>query len=658
MRRLGVEMPAASAILSASMTTGTATLRPTAPTRDGIAIPVLASIAGLLYLVNLTVSGYANTYYAMAAQAASQSWSALFFGALDGPGFITMDKPPLATVLMGLSVKAFGLNSWSILLPEALLGVGTVLILYLAVRRSFGSAAGLVAGLLMAVSPVAVLIFRYNNPDALLTFLLVSAAWALGRGIEDGRLRWALLSASLVGAAFLTKYLQAYVVLPCFALVWLACAPVTLRVRLVGLIAAALTVGIVSFWWVAIIEFIPAGSRPHIGGSTKDSTLDLLLGYDGLGRLFGQLPPGAGPGSPPGGPGGPPAGGPAGLTFAGRAGPLRLFNDQFAGQVAWLLPAAVVAIGVAIAVHARQARTDRRVAGYLLWGSWLAVHAAVFSLMSGTIHAYYAVILAPALAALIGGGATELWQWRTMSRWAGAALAIGVLVTGVNAWSILGRTPDVVPGIGAGALAVSVIAAVILVIPAHVMRPWTARAAIALASVAVLVGPLVYDLDTMATAYSGGDPIAGPAARFAVGPPGLGGPFDPVASRSFVDYLVANAGSARWIVAVMGTHVAADIQLAAGMPVMAMGGFTESDPAPTLDELRAAIEADELRFVLLRYLTVDAPNGVIILEFHGGPGGSGGPGISGERTSWVVANCAAVSIDGSTSAGLYDCAKP
>jgi 4-amino-4-deoxy-L-arabinose transferase-like glycosyltransferase len=424
------------------------------------------------------------------------------------------------------------------------------------------------------------------------------------------------------------------------------------------LIAAAVTVAIASFWWIAIIQLLPAGSRPYIGGSTTNAPLDLLLGYDGLGRLFGELPPGSGPGSALGGPPGPTGDGPAGLTFAGRAGPLRLFNDQFAGQVAWLIPAAVLALGVGIALHARRERTDRRVAGYLLWGSWLTVHALVFSLMSGTIHAYYAVILAPALAALVGGSATELWQRRATSRRAGATMAVGVLAIGLTAWSILGRTPDFVPGVGIGVLAVSAVAAVVLAIPARLTTPWAARGAIVLAIVAALAAPLAYDADTMATAYRGGDPIAGPAARFAVGPPGLGGPGDPVAGRSFVDYLVANAGSARWIVAVTGTQVAADIQLASGLPVMTMGGFLGSDPVPTLDELKAAIQAGELRFVLLRYLTVDAPGGVISLEFHGGPGGAGGPGVSGERTTWVAENCAAVSLDGSTSTGLYDCANP
>ena len=420
---------------------------------DAAALPVLTAVAGVLYLVNLTVSGYANTYYAMAAQAASQSWSALFFGALDSQGFITIDKPPLATWLMGLSVKVLGLSSWSILLPEALLGIGSVLVLYLAVRRSFGSNAAMIAGTLMAVMPVAVLIFRYDNPDALLTFLLVTAAWALGRGLEHGRLRWALLAASLVGAAFLTKYLQAYLVLPGFALVWLVSAPVSLRRRLIGLVAAAVTVAVTSFWWVAIVELIPAGSRPYIGGSTTNSPLELLLGYDGLGRIFGNQPGGSGLGSALDGLafGAAPGGG--GPTFSGTPGLFRLFNDQFAGQIAWLIPAALLALGVGIVLHLRSGRTDRRFAGYVLWGTWLAVHVAVFSFMSGIIHTYYAVILVPAIAALVGGATIELWRRRASDARAGVVLAVGIAITGLMGFAILEHTPGFAPGLAYGVLA-------------------------------------------------------------------------------------------------------------------------------------------------------------------------------------------------------------
>src|SRR6185369_699009 len=316
---------------------------------------------------------------------------------------------------------------------------------YLAVRRSFGPTAALLAGVLMAVTPVAVLIFRYDNPDALLTFLMVTAAWALGRGLEHGRLRWAILAATLVGAAFLTKYLQAYLVLPAFALVWLVSAPISLRRRLGGLLAAGFTVAIASGWWVAIVELLPASARPYIGGSTTNSALELLLGYDGLGRIFG-----GGRGLPGGGLGSPADGlafnnpiGRGGPSFGGDPGLLRLFNDQFGGQVAWLLPAAVLALAVGLIAYRRAARTDRRLAGYLLWGGWLTVTAGVFSFMSGIIHPYYTVALVPAIAALVGGAASELWSRRSVaSRVAGPVLGLGVLGSGIAAWLLLERTPD------------------------------------------------------------------------------------------------------------------------------------------------------------------------------------------------------------------------
>jgi 4-amino-4-deoxy-L-arabinose transferase-like glycosyltransferase len=609
-----------------------------------LAIPGLAALAAVLYLVNLTVSGYANTYYAMAAQAASQSWSALFFGALDGQGFITLDKPPLATALMGLSVKVFGLSSWSILAPQALLGMTTVLVLYLAVRRSFGPSAALLAGVIMALTPVAVLIFRYDNPDALLTLLLVTAAWALGRGLEHGRLRWALLAAALVGAGFLTKYLQAWLVLPAFALVWLICAPVSLRRRVGGLLAAGVTAALASGWWVAIVELLPAGSRPYIGGSQTNSALELLLGYDGLGRLFGNRPSGSGLGSAVDGlPFGPGSGG---GSFGGVPGLLRMLNDQFGGQIAWLLPAAVLSIVAAVVIHRRSGRTDPRVAGYLLWSGWLLVHVAVFSFMSGIIHPYYTVILAPAIAALVGGAATELWARRRTSRVAGVALAAGSAVTGVTAWAILERTPTFLPGLGPGVLALSVAAAIVIAIPDGLVSLRITRAAVALALVAALAGPLAFAADTMATAYGGGDPGAGPQAANTNGRPGAGGNAGGpggglVSSRALVDYLVANRGSARWIVAANGSQESAVLQLEAGLPVMTTGGFSGGDPTPTLDELRAYIASGAVRFVI-----ADAGNG-------GGPGGQGG--VGSVRAAWVTSTCTPVTIDGARI-GLYDCA--
>src|SRR4051794_21355530 len=278
-------------------------------------------LAAVLYLANLTVSGYANVYYSAAAWAASQDWSAWFFGSIDPSNFITVDKPPLATMVLGLSVRLFGLSSASILVPQALMGVASVGLLMATVRRTFGGPASIIAGLVMALTPAAVLIFRYDNPDALLTLLLVGAAFAFIRALESDRLRWLVLAGILVGLGFETKLLQAYLVLPAFAITFAVAAPGSIRHRIVGLAVAVAAAAVSSAWWIAAVEVIPAASRPYIGGSTNDSALDLVLGYDGLGRIFGQGGGAGGAGGPGGGPGG-------GGGFSGTPGILRLFNAQ------------------------------------------------------------------------------------------------------------------------------------------------------------------------------------------------------------------------------------------------------------------------------------------------------------------------------------------
>jgi len=608
-----------------------------------------AVLAAVLYLVNLTVSGYANTYYVAAAEAASKSWSAMFFGSLDSANAITIDKPPLATALMGLSVRLFGLSSWSILLPQALAGVATVVVLFQAVRRSFGPAAAAIAAVVMALTPVAVLIFRFDNPDALLTLLLVTGAWALVRGLEDGRLRWAILASVLVGAAFLTKYLQAYLVLPAFAAVWLLAAPGSIRRRIGGALAALATVIVTSFWWVAIVELIPASARPYIGGSSTDSALDLLFGYDGLGRIFG----GAGPAGngPPGGatlPGLGGAGGAGGSPFGGEAGALRLLNDVFGGQIGWLIPLAVVGLAAGLWLRRRAPRTDPARAGLVLWGLWFLVTAAVFSFMSGIVHPYYGVALAPAVGALVGAGVVMLYEHRSRMRWPALVLGAGFVVTAAVAWLLLERTPDFVPGLGIAAVIVAGLAAFALITPS---APGSRVPAIgvALGLGATLLGPIAYTVDTMGTSYAGGDPLAGPGGQangaFAGGPGGGSG--DLSVDQALVDYLVAEQGDATWLAAVGSWHTAAALQATTGQPVMTMGGFSGSDPYPTLDELRAYVRTGELRFVMT--------------------GGMAGPGRgSSARDAWVTATCAAVDIGSTPSTGgtfapvgsgaLYDCA--
>ena len=625
-------------------------------------------LAAVLYLWNLTISGYANTYYSAAALAGSQSWSAWFFGSFDASNFITVDKPPLSTMLMGLSVRLFGMSSLSILLPEALTGVATVGVLFLAVKRSFGAVAATIAAVVMALTPAAALIFRFNNPDALLTLLFVVSAWALLRSLENGSFRWMAFAAACVGLAFLTKYLQAYLVLPGYALVFGFSANTTLRRRIVGLGLALGVVLVTSGWWVAIVQLLPAADRPFIGGSTTGSPLDLIFGYDGLGRIFGASGPGGG-------------GFGFGGGFTGDVGPLRLFNDQMFGQIAWFIPLAVVCLVVGLFRRRWAARTDLAFAGYLLWGSWFVVTAIVFSYMSGIIHSYYAVALAPAIAALVGAGLVDLWNSR-MRIWLGG-LAVGAACLG-TAWfgsTLLDRTPTFDPGLGTVAIVIAALALVVLAavsLPAIAERVPVKKIALVAAAAgifATLLAPAAYAIDTTGNAYGGGDPHPGPGTAsdtggqggfggFAGGVPGgatVGGASSGVvpsgtaaglpgdggglggntSDSALLQYLVANRGSAQWIVAANSSQEAGSIEIATGLPVMAMGGFTGSDPAPTLAQLKSYIASGKLRFVL-------ASSGQ-----NGGFGGAGS-GDTSDRTSWVTSTCKLVSYGG--SATLYDCA--
>jgi 4-amino-4-deoxy-L-arabinose transferase-like glycosyltransferase len=638
------------------------------------------ALAAVTFMWNLTVSGFANTYYSMAAQAASQSWSAWFWGSLDAANFITVDKPPLATMLMGLSVRLFGLSSWSILLPEALAGVATIALVYAIVRRQFGAAAATLAALVAALTPAAVLMFRYDNPDALLTLLLVGAAGALMRALETGRLRWVVLSAVLVGLGFNTKFMQAYLVLPAFAFVYLVVANGSLRRRVGHLAVAAISVVMASGWWVAVVELTPAATRPFIGGSTNNSALQLLLGYDGVQRILGIF----GLDGPTGAVG-------IGTNFGGLPGLLRLFNPEFGGQISWLLPAALVGLTVGLISRRGMPRTDLRRAAYLLWGGWLIVHAVVFSFMSGIVHSYYTVAMAPAIGVLVGAGAVELWSMRARDGRVGRAarLTLGATVALTAAWAalLLARSPDFMPWLAPVVLLAGIVAALGLAVP---RRPGLALAGAALALAAILAGPIAYSIDTINTAYAGGDPQAGPAVAGSTGGPGgargpfgapgggvdgsagsgpvgsppagvdgfgprpgdgggvgdgggfPGGPGASTIGDDVIAYLKANQGDATWIVAARSANEAAAIQLATGQPVMAVGGFSGDDSALTIEQLKQLVANGQLRYVLVGNL-----GGPIA----GGPDG-GTADTSSDVFTWITEHGTVVEAVGDGS--LYD----
>ncbi len=610
-----------------------------------LALPTLLLITAAAYLWDLSASGYANSFYAAAVQAGTKSWKAFFFGSIDSSSFITVDKPPASLWVMALSGRIFGFSSWSMLAPQALEGVAAVALLYAAIKRWFGTGAGLAAGALLAATPVAALMFRFNNPDALLVLLLVAAAYCLTRALERAGTRWLVAAGTMIGFAFLAKMMQAFLVLPAFTLVYLVAAPTGLRRRVVQMVAGGVAIVVSAGWWVAIVALWPASSRPMIDGSSDNSILNLITGYNGLGRIFGGGGPGGGAGTGGGGGGG--------ANFSGATGVLRLFNSVMGGQASWLLPAALLALGAGLVVTRRAPRTDRTRAALLLWGGWLIVSGLVFSLSSGIIHTYYTVALAPAIAALVAIGGRMLWARRDTAR-ARVAAAMTVAVSAGWSWELLNRTPAWEPWLRALILAAGLAAVAGLIVSA-LWRPWRARlgvVAVVLGVMACIAGPVAYVAQTVSTPHTGSVPSAGPASSGGMGGGGMGGGFgagrtpggmpggQTTISAALTQALKANAGHYRWVAATSGSQSAASLELATGgEPVMAIGGFSGQGGELTLAQFENHVKAGDIHYY--------------IASGGGGPGG--GAGSSSAITSWVKAHYQAVTIGGQT---LYDLTSP
>jgi 4-amino-4-deoxy-L-arabinose transferase-like glycosyltransferase len=536
--------------------------RPGDPAWARPALLALLAAAGLLYMAGLSHNGWANEFYAAAAQAGSESWKAFLFGSLDRSNFITVDKPAGFLWPMDLSARLFGVNYWSLLLPQALAGVATVGVLYTTVRRWFGPVSGLIAGAVMALAPVATLVFRFNDPDAFITLTAVLAAYAVTWAIESGRTRWLALAGVIFGVGFLGKMLAGFLALPALALAYLICGPPKLGKRIWQLLVGGAVLLATAGWWVAIVLFTAAADRPFVGSTTDNNILNLTFGYNGLSRLTGNRgggfggageaagrglgageaagrglgageavgrgldAAGRGPGAFAGAGGG---GGGAGGAFGGGTGITRLFTPEWGGQISWLIPAALIAVLVMLWVSRRAGRTDRTRAAAVMFGGWLLVAGLVLSYMSGTTHSYYSVALAPPIAALVGIGGFGLWRIRH-TWFARAAMAVAIAVTAAWAWVLLGRSPGWFPWLRV-TIVVAAAGAVGLILAGPALRTATARSRmllaavpVALAAIAVLGGPLAYSLDTAASSYSGASPSAGPALTAAgVGPGGAPG---------------------------------------------------------------------------------------------------------------------------------------
>ena len=464
------------------------------------ALITLLVATAVLYLWDLGASGWGNSFYSAAVQAGTKSWKAFFFGSSDSSNFITVDKPPAFLWPMEISARIFGLNAWSVLAPQALEGVATVGLVYLSVRRWFSAQAALLGGVVVALTPVAALMFRYNNPDAMLAMLLAGAIYATIRGLERAQTKWLVLAGALVGFGFITKMMQAFLILPVMAVVYLLAAPTGWWRRVWQVAVMSVSVLVAAGWWVAAVVLTPAADRPYVGGSQDNNILNLIFGYNGFGRITGNET---------GSVGGARTG--AGGSMWGPTGLTRLFNGEFGNMMSWLLPGALVMGAVLLAVTIRARRTDRERAALLLFGGSLVCTGLVISLAQGIIHPYYLVALAAPLGGLVGIATMGLWQRR--DRWVGRiGLAAGLAATVVWSYLLLGRTADWFPALRpfvavAGALGV----VAILALPLLRSVPKLAVGLVAALGLgAALAAPLFSTVATAATPHNGAIPSVTP----------------------------------------------------------------------------------------------------------------------------------------------------
>jgi 4-amino-4-deoxy-L-arabinose transferase-like glycosyltransferase len=616
-----------------------------ARTTDRIALAILLVATAAMYLWNITINGMGNQFYAGAVQAGSKNWEALLFGSLDTQNFITVDKPPVSQWVMGVSGQIFGFSSASMLIPEALMAVASVALLYAAVARITTPRTGLLAGAALALTPVAALMFRFNNPDAVMVLLMMAAAYCAVRAMERASAKWIMLAGVALGFAFLAKMLEGLMVMPAIGLAYLVVAPTTVRRRLFHLLLSLVAFLVSAGWFVVVTLLWPASSRPYIAGSVDNSFMDLVVGYNGFARVLGRNHferPGPKIGS--------------GLSLMGNShgwggfgnqtpGVGRLFSGEFGFEIGWLLPAALLAVLLVLISRGRAPRTDLVRGGVILFGGWIVVDGLVLSFMHGMIHPYYCLSLSPAVAGMFAIGMHEMWVKR--ATWFGRlGLSAMLLVTGGWSWWLLQQDAGWLPALRWTILALSVVATAVLVMALVGARARWAVGALIAGTVVALAGSAAYAIATIGQPHGGGGPSVGPAEVAASGghDGGPGGArnegFGQLDDNPALDAMLSQTHT-DWSAAIVRSSSAAGLELRTRTAVMAIGGFSGNDPVPTLSDFQQYVAAHRVT-----YYIVPSDN-------HSGFG-MGNRGHS-DISDWVTANFTPVKVGSDT---VYDLTVP
>ncbi|MFF1718381.1 ArnT family glycosyltransferase [Streptomyces sviceus] len=615
-----------------------------APRWERPALAAVLVVATVLYSWGI---GHAalHPFYGAAIRSMAESWRAFFFGGLDASGSISIDKLPGAFWPDAVSVWLFGPHTWAAALPQVVEGVLTVWLVHRIVRAWAGPFAALIAALTLTLTPVTVALNRATIPDTALTLLLVAAAGALQKAVRTERLLPLITCGIWVGLAFQTKMLQAWLVLPVFAAVYQLAAPGTrlnraLRILLAGAVALA-----VSCSWMLIAWATPAASRPYLDGTSDNDPFALVFGYNGLSRFssdstaFGAVA------------------GTAASRTTGNTGWDMLINHTVGPQIAWFLPLAVLAVVLGMVWRAGQPRTDLPRAGFVLWGGWLAVHTLVFSVSNGN-HAYYTAVIAPALAALAGGGlalfrseyeakhgpkptANDEPEHDARGR-RHLALPVAIALTAV--WALVLDWPT---RFVSWLLPVAVMLALCGVVGLCSRGPRTSprmtSVALAAGIAATLVVPAGWAVSGLNPLYAGAatSPMAGPVGKSYYEHPrhaprrrGLGQPN--ARDTALLDYLTTHRHGEKYLLATQAAYTAEPLLRATSEPILVMGGFTGSTPFPTAQQLGNLVATHQLRYALLTTQRPTTP-----------------------ATTWVKSHCTRIrpTAYGQTNSSfaLYDC---
>ncbi len=675
-------------------------------TQGDLPLALIALLAAFLNGYGIWNEQYANSYYTAAVASMLQSFHNFFYGSFDPGGFVTVDKPPVVFWLQTASAALFGVHGWSVILPQALAGVGSVLILYAMVKPTFGIGAARMAALALACTPIAAAVSRTNNIDSMLVFTLLAAAWLLFRGVRRSNL-WLLAAAfAVVGLGFNMKMLQAYLVLPAFYLFYWIGYRVHWPKRLAGLAAATAVLVMVSLSWPLIVDMVPADERPYVGSSQTNSVLELAFGYNGVSRLTGDRGQGGGAAGGNGGRGGDgmqlpqtgqsgqgsgqapqngrtqpnaartqqdgqlrqdgnqrpqqgdqtptdaggqlpqdgqmnrgDSGGQGGGMFGtGTKGVFRLFQKELSGQASWLIPFAFVgAAGVLVSVRRKQVTPAHKET--LFWLAWLFPGMIFFSI-AGFFHHYYLIMLAPPLAALTGAGWMELWRrYRENAGWTVWLFPAAIASTAALQWYFVHPYDKEIGSGWSTTIAAAGAAAAGFLILAKLLRKAVPAAAAVLAFMVLLIGPLYWSATPITYGQSAQLPQAGPdtSSRFGGGDGGGRGGGTSTVDEGLYHYLLQHQNGEIFLFATTRYNTAVPYIIEKGAAVMAMGGYSGSDPILTEESLEAMVAEGKVKYFLI--------------SNSGGPGGG-----NSALTAWIASHGKAIpeSEYGGSSGTLYE----